>query len=138
MEEIMSDAENKSKNRDRTLQKIEDMIQYAFPQIDKFPRPERSYGGMATKLRMVMMNMADRCLDTKKCYYAKSVLKELNELDKEIAHGKFYVKVAHDMKLLPMKQFSIINGYLEQIGKMTGSWINTIMEAEKKNNYGKK
>lgn len=134
----MADAVNKSDSRDRTLQKIEDMIRYAFPEIDKFPRQERSYGGMATKLRMIMMNMVERCLDTKKCYYAKSVLKELNDLDKEIAYGKFYVKAAYDMKLLPMKKFSIINDYLEQIGKMTGSWINTIMEAEKKNNYGKK
>lgn len=134
----MANAENKGDSRDRTLQKIEDMIRYAFPEIDKFPRQERSYGGMATKLRTIMMNIADRCLDTKKCYYAKSVLKELNELDKEIAYGKFYMKVAFDMKLFPFKSFEIINDYLEQIGKMTGKWISTIMEAEKKNNYGKK
>ena len=134
----MARDEIKKPGRDITMQKIEDMMKYAFPQIDKFPRCERSYGGMATKLRTVMMNMAERCLDTKKCYYAKSVLKELNELDKEIAYGKFYVKAAYDMKLLPMKQFSIINDYLEQIGKMTGSWINTIMDSEKMKGQGQR
>lgn len=122
----------KSENgRDKTLQKIEDMIRYAFPQIDKFPRAERSYGGLATKLRTVMMNIVELCLDTKKCYYTKSLLKVLTELDKEIAYGKFYTKLAYDMKLLPLKQFGIINDYLEQIGRMTGGWMKAVMETDK-------
>lgn len=121
-----------------TMQKIEDMMRYALPEIDKFPRQERSYGGLATKLRVTMMNMADRCGDTRKCFYPKSLLKELGEMDKEIAHAKFYVKLAYDMKLFPMKKYSIINDFLEQIGKMTGSWINTVLEAEKNGNNGNK
>ena len=48
------------------------------------------------------------------------------------------VKVAHKTKLLSFKNFEVINDYLEQIGKMTGSWMNTVREAEKKENYGKK
>ncbi len=131
-------AADKKEGRGYVLQKIEDMMRYAFPQIDKLPRNERSYSGMATKLRSVMMNMAERCLDTQKCFYAKSVLKELNELDKQIQYGKYYVKAAYDMKLFTMKNFKIINEYLEQIGKMTGSWIKTVTESEKKNNYSKK
>lgn len=130
-------AEEKD-GRDRTLQKIEDMMDYAFPEIDKFPRTERGYKGLATILRGIMDEMARRCLDTKKCYYAKSVLKELNELDKQIAYGKFYVKLAYRRKLFPYKKFEIINDYLEQIGKMTGSWISKVMESEEKEKHGKK
>ena len=132
------EEEVKVEEGDRTLQKIEDMMVYAFPQMDKFPRTERGYAGMTTIIRTAMMKMSEHCLDTKKCYYAKSVLKELNELDKEIAHCKFYVKLAYKNGLFPAKTFGIVSDYLAQIGKMTGSWINTIVEAEKKNNYGKK
>ena len=131
-------AAEKKEGRGYALQKIEDMMRYAFPQIDKFPRNERSSSGMATKLRSVMFNMAERCLDTQKCFYAKSVLKELNEMDKQIQYGKYYVKVAYDMKLFTMKSFKIINDYLEQIGKMTGSWIKTVTESEDKKKNTKK
>lgn len=121
-----------------TLQKIEDLIEYAYPQIDKFPRSERGYEGMATRLKGIMARMADRANDTKKCYYPKSLLKTLGELDKEIAYCKFWVKVAKDLKLLPFDKFSNINDYLSEIGRMTGSWIKTVLENEEKSNHGKK
>ena len=41
-------AKKDEDKKDPTLLKIQDMIEYAFPQIDKFPRPEKSYEGMAT------------------------------------------------------------------------------------------
>lgn len=131
-------AKKDEDKKDPTLLKIQDMIEYAFPQIDKFPRPEKSYEGMATRLKGIMARMAENCMDTKKCYYAKSLLKQLDELDREIMHCKFLVKVAYQTKLFSFKNFEVINDYLEQIGKMTGSWMNTVREAEKKENYGKK
>lgn len=131
-------AKKDEDKKDPTLLKIQDMIEYAFPQIDKFPRPEKSYEGMATRLKGIMARMAENCMDTKKCYYAKSLLKQLDELDREIMHCKFWVKVAYQTKLFSFKNFEVINDYLEQIGKMTGSWMNTVREAEKKENYGKK
>ena len=43
------DKNDESKNP--TLLKIQDMIEYSFPQIEKFPRSERGYEGMATRLK---------------------------------------------------------------------------------------
>lgn len=130
-------AKNEEK-KEPTLLKIQDMIEYAFPQIDKLPRPEKSYEGMATRLKGIMARMADHCIDTQKCYYAKSLLKQLDELDKEIQHCKFWVKVAYRTKLFSFTNFEVINDYLTQIGKMTGSWMNTVREAEKKEGYNRK
>jgi len=127
---------SENENGDRTLQKIEDMMDYTIPELDKFPKTEKGYRGIATIIREIMDEMAKRCLDIKKCYYGKSVLKELNELDKQIAYGKFYVKLAYRRKLWTYKKFEMVNDYLEQIGKMTGSWISKVMEAEAK--HGKK
>lgn len=131
-------AKNDEDKKDPTLLKIQDMIEYAFPQIDGFPRPERGYEGMATRLKGIMSRMADNCIDTKKCYYPKSLLKQLDELDKEIQHCKFWVKVAYRTKLFSYKNFEVINDYLTQIGKMTGSWMDTVRKAIEKENYGRK
>lgn len=125
-------AKKDEDKKDPTLLKIQDMIEYAFPQIDKFPRPEKSYEGMATRLKGIMARMAENCMDTKKCYYAKSLLKQLDELDREIMHCKFWVKVAYQTKLFSFKNFEVINDYLEQIGKMTGSWMNTVRERQRR------
>lgn len=97
-------AKKDEDKKDPTLLKIQDMIEYAFPQIDKFPRPEKSYEGMATRLKGIMARMAENCMDTKKCYYAKSLLKQLDELDREIMHCKFWVKVAYQTKLFSFKK----------------------------------
>lgn len=129
--------EKKDETKNTTLQKIEDLIGYAFPQIDKFPRQERSYGGLATKLRATIMNMAERCLDTKKCYYPKSTIKVLNELDKEIQYAKFWTKTAYQMGYFNIQRLSVMNDYLDQIGKLTGSWIKTVMESEKESSAKK-
>ncbi|MGN0332158.1 MAG: hypothetical protein ACI4D9_03890 [Lachnospiraceae bacterium] len=130
-------AEKKDETKNTTLQKIEDLIGYAFPQIDKFPRQERSYGGLATKLRTTIMNMAERCMDTKKCFYPKSTLKVLNELDKEIQYAKFWTKTAYQMGYFNIQRLSVMNDYLDQIGKLTGSWIKTVMESEKESSAKK-
>ena len=129
---------NDEESKNPTLLKIQDMIEYSFPQIDKFPRTEKGYEGMATRLKGSMSRMADACMDTKKCFYAKSLLKQLDEVDKEIMHCKFWVKVAKKLRYLSFERFEIINNYLTEIGKMTGSWINTVREAEKQENHGKK
>ena len=94
-------AKKDEDKKDPTLLKIQDMIEYAFPQIDKFPRPEKSYEGMATRLKGIMARMAENCMDTKKCYYAKSLLKQMDELDREIMHCKFWVKVAYQPNRFP-------------------------------------
>lgn len=120
----------------RVIQKIKDLMDYAEPQLDKFPRPEKGYAGLATKIRMCFNTMAERTMDTQKCFYAKSTLKELNELDKQIQYAKFYVERAKKKGILDFKKFEIISDYLDQIGKMTGSWIGKVLESEKNN--GKK
>lgn len=119
--------------KESVLTKISDMMDYSEPFLDKFPRPEKSYCGLATKIRHCMQSMAERAMDTQKCYYPKSVLKELNELDKQIMYAKFYVKRAHTKGYLNFHRFEVVSDYLTQVGKMTGSWIAKVKESDKSN-----
>ena len=125
----MSDENTRSKG---VLLKIEDLMEYADPIITKFPGPERGYSGMMTVLRASMQGMANHAMDAQKSYYAKSTLKELSGLDKALEHTRFYVKHSMKMKLLSLKQYGVMNDYLDEIGRMTGGWIKAIMGSEKK------
>lgn len=127
----MSDNPTKGAEGESVRQKVADMMDYAEPFLERFPRPEKGYAGLATKIRTCLNTMAEREIDTHKCYYAKSVLKELNELDKQIQYAKFYVERAYKKRCIDQKRFNVMSDYLTQIGRMTGSWIQKVMETAK-------
>ena len=118
------------------LTKTEDAMDYIEPFLDKFPRPEKGYAGLATKIRQCLNGMAECAMNTQKCHYAKSVLKELNDLDKQLMYCRFYAKRAQKKKVMSLHTYATFgNDYLNEIGKMLGSWIKKVAataEAEAK------
>lgn len=109
----------------RALQKIEDMMEYAYPVLQQFPKAEKY--SMAADLKRCMDIMLERCVEAEKAYYKKTTLREL---DVPVAKCKTYVKMAYRLKFMSYKKFEIINDYLTQIGKMVGGWIKTMNESE--------
>ena len=109
----------------RALQKIEDMMEYAYPVLQQFPKAEKY--SMAADLKRCMDIMLERCVEAEKAYYKKTTLREL---DVAVAKCKTYVKMASRLKFMSYKKFEIINDYLTQIGKMVGGWIKTMNESE--------
>lgn len=131
MDEPVRGAEGQS-----VLTKIADLIDYIEPFMDRMPRADKGHEGLGTKLRGCIYAMAERAMDTRKCRYAKSTLKELNELDKQIQYAKFYVARAYKKKIIDHKRFEEANDYLVQIGKMTGSWISVVSKSVDKESNG--
>ena len=109
----------------RALQKIEDMMEYAYPVLQQFPKAEKY--SMAADLKRCMDIMLERCVEAEIAYYKKTTLREL---DVAVAKCKTYVKMAYRLKFMSYKKFEIINDYLTQIGKMVGGWIKTMNESE--------
>lgn len=126
----MRDEATKGAERESVLTKIEDAMDYIEPFLDKFPRPEKGYAGLATRIRQTLCTMAERAMGTQKCFYAKSTLKELTELDKQLAYCRFYAKRAQKKKVMALHTYSVFNDYLTEIGKMLGSWIKTVKASE--------
>ena len=127
----MREDATKGAERESVLTKVSDAMDYIEPFLDKFPRPEKGYAGLATRIRMTLNAMAERAMDTQKCHYAKSTLKELTELDKELMYCRFYARRAKEKKVMALHTYSVFNGYLTEIGKMLGSWIKTVEASEK-------
>lgn len=127
----MNDKYSRDEEKSRVITKIKELMDYLEPQLDKFPRSEKSYAGIATKMRMCMNAMAEACVGAEMSWYAKSVLKELFELDKQIQYTKFYAERCKSKKYFEFRRFEIVMNFLEEIGKMTGAWIKKIQDAEK-------
>ena len=119
------DTTKEQSERKRALQKIEDMMEYAYPVLQQFPKAEKY--SMAADLKRCMDIMLERCVEAEKAYYKKTTLREL---DVAVAKCKTYVKMAYRLKFMSYKKFEIINDYLTQIGKMVGGWIKTMNESE--------
>ena len=112
------------------LQRIEDMMLYAFPAVDKMKRPERGYGGTGTAIRIAMITMGERAVDAKRARMPKSRLKALDDIDAEISRLKFLLKYALRAELLSFKQYDQISRKLEECGKILGGWIQKVLDSE--------
>ena len=59
-----------------TLQKIEDMMEYAYPVLQQFPKSEKF--AMAADMKLVMDVMLEKAVEAQKKYFKKTTLQELD------------------------------------------------------------
>lgn len=117
--------------------KINDMWDHIDPFLDAFPRSEKGYAGLGTLMKLTIAKMAEAALDATKEYTAKSVLKDLHELDKLNQHLTYYLDRAEKKKIISGRHADSTRDYITDIGRLTGGWIRTINESEK-SKYAKK
>ena len=104
-----------------TLQKIEDMMDYAYPVLQQFPKSEKF--AMVVDIKRVMDTMLEKAVEAQKKYFKKTTLQEL-----DIANAKLqrYLRVAFRLKFIPMHKYQVWSEKSVEIGKMLGSWLNTV------------
>ena len=101
-----------------TLQKVYDMIQYAYLALAQFPKSEKF--GLATDIKHTMDAILGYCIEVQKRKTKKTTL---TNLDIEIAKLKAYIRLSHDLKFLPEKKYEIWASDVVEIGKMVGGMI---------------
>lgn len=72
-----------------TLQKIEDMMEYAYPVLQQFPKSEKF--AMAADMKLVMDVMLEKAVEAQKKYFKKTTLQELDVANTKLQH---YLRVA--------------------------------------------
>jgi four helix bundle protein len=101
-------------------QKVFDMLDYAYPALQQFPKSEKF--ALAADIKRSMDTILTRVIEAKKKYYKKTTLQEL---DVEVAKLKVYIRLAHRQGFLPHKKYEIWSSQVVEIGKMVGGWIKT-------------
>jgi four helix bundle protein len=105
----------------KILQKIFDMMEYAYGALAQYPKSEKF--ALATDIKRSMDKMLERAIEAQKKYYKKTTLQEL---DVEIMKMKAYLRLSQNLGFLPMKKYEVWSGKVVEIGKMLGGWLKSV------------
>lgn len=125
LEEIAAPDEKPPKSKLEIQQRVYDMILYAYPALDQFPKSQKF--SLAQDIKRSLDSILRLVIAANKKYTKKTTLQEL---DIEIAALKVYIRMATDLKYLSFKKYDYWSGMLVEIGKMVGSWIRSQREAK--------
>lgn len=103
----------------RIAQKVEDMIQYGYVAVRRFPKSERHVS--SAQIREAMWELLELVIICSKRYHKKT---SLQELDIKIELIRRQLRLAMQLQFLPMRQYEHWAKMLDEIGRMTGGWIN--------------
>ena len=103
------------------LQKIMDMMEYAYPALAQYPKSEKF--ALVTDIKHCMDAMLERCIEAQKHYYKKNTLQLL---DVEILKLRAYLRLSHTLHFLPTKKYEVWSGKVVEIGKMLGGWLKSV------------
>lgn len=118
MEEVQ--IENRDGDRDPLLilGKIEDMMLYAYPVLNAYPKYERFV--LAADIKRCMDQATERTIEANKKYYKKTTLQEL---DVEIDKLRKYVRLSYRLKYIDFKKYKQWSEKVNEIGRMLGGWM---------------
>ncbi len=128
-QEILDEAEETGESKAAkpkllVQQRVYDMILYAYPALEQFPKSQKF--SLAQDIKKCLDKIIRLVITANKKYTKKTTLQEL---DIEIAALKVYIRIATDLKYLPPKKYEVWSGMIVEIGKMVGGWIRSQREA---------
>lgn len=106
------------------LQKIFDMMEYAYGALTQFPKSEKF--ALVTDIKHSMDILLSRCIEAQKRYYKKTTLQDM---DVEVMKLRAYIRLSFQLGFLPVKKYEIWSEKMVEIGKMLGGWIKSVKES---------
>ena len=107
----------------KILQKVFDMMEYAYLALAQYPKSEKY--ALGTDIKRCMDMILELIITAQKKYFKKTTLQAL---DVEIMKLRAYIRLSHRLKFLPMKKYEVWSGMVVEIGKMLGGWIKSQSE----------
>ena len=105
----------------KTLQKIEDMMEYAYPALDQFPKAEKF--SLAQDIRHSMNLLLELTITEDKKYTKKTTLENM---DIELSKLKVYIRLAMKLRFISFHRYEVWEGMLVEIGKMIGGLLKSV------------
>lgn len=102
-------------------QKVEDMMLYGYPLLNKFPKAEKF--SLAQDIRLCMNEMLRLTIAVDK---KKTKLTALEKLDIENAALQSLIRLSKDLKYISLHTYSVWSGKLVEIGKMIGGLLKSV------------
>lgn len=106
------------------LQKIQDMMEYAYVALRQFPKSEKY--AMATDIKHSMNMILHYAVEARKHYYKKTTLQNM---DVEIATLRLYIRLSYRLRFIDIQKYEVWSKMVDEIGKMLGGWLKTVRQS---------
>ena len=123
---LLSDQTAKERKRMATedfkvLQKVQDMMEYAYPMLNQFPKAEKF--SLAQDIRHCMNTILELTITEDKKYSKKTTLENL---DIENTKLKIYIRLSFRLKYISKHTYSVWEEKVVEIGKMIGGLMKSV------------
>ena len=108
------------------LQKILDMMEYAYVALRQFPKSEKY--ALATDIKRCMDLILGYAIEARKHYYKKTTLRDM---DVEIAKLRVYIRLSYRLHFIDMQKYDNWSNMVDEIGRMLGGWLKTVNQPKK-------
>lgn len=102
------------------LQKVDEMITYAYTAVRHFPRAERHV--LSAEIRRTCWTLLRLVVICNKRYHKKTTMQDL---DAELETLRRQVRKAMELGFLPFKQYEHWARLNDEIGRLIGGWIRS-------------
>ena len=98
-------------------QKLYDLIMYAFPIVNRFPRNQRFV--LAQQIENALLDAAQLVVEANLLRDKREVLLQL---DIQLDMVALLVRIAHDLNLLSHRHYGQMSMRLDEVGRLLGGW----------------
>jgi four helix bundle protein len=100
---------------------VYDFLLYIYPIVAKFPKFEKFT--LQTQIKNSVIEIEKRVIRANK---SRTKLSHLYEADASLQETKMLVRLAHDLRYIPPRQYENISNKLSEIGKLIGGMIRYV------------
>jgi len=118
--------EKQTESRLLIYQKQEDLIQYVYQLLKKYPKIEKY--ALVSEIRTSMFRTLEYIILANKINNKMNKLKIINQIDAEIAIQKFFSRFSYKNKYISHNNYYEWSKRLDEIGKIIGGWIKSCLK----------
>src|ERR1035438_4706285 len=109
---------------DNILTKLQDLLLYLIPQLNKFPRDQKFVLG--DRIENKLLNVQEDCL---RAYYSRDKRGHLLEANLQLEVARHLVRLAYALKLFSNHTYGVLAEKMDEVGRMIGGWLKSVAGA---------
>ena len=107
---------------DNLLTKMQDLLVYLIPQLNKFPRDQKFVLG--DRIETKLLDVQEDCL---RAYYSRDKRGHLLEANLQLEVARHLVRLANALKLFSNHTYGVLAEKMDEVGRMIGGWLKSVM-----------
>lgn len=106
---------------DNILTKLQDLLVYGIPQINKFPRDQRFVLG--DRIETKLLEVQESCL---RAYYSRDKRGHLLEANMGLEVTRHLIRLAHALRYFSNHTYAVVAEKVDVVGRMIGGWLKAV------------